>query len=126
VTLNHSGSVRYYGARVTINFANIVEGGPIDELLDWLHQNGVRTYATFEDWEVKEFAARFPGAAVLAAFEQPPLAIFNNPGRLLVYELSPRHGTPPEPVIVDGFNVGRRAVRPGAPPRLMVNQSRGQ
>ncbi len=126
VTLNHSGSVRYYGARVTVNFANMAEDGPIDDFLDWLQKNGVRTYATLEDWEVKEFAKRFPRAAHLAAFERPPLAIFNNPGRLLVYDLSPGRRTPPEPVIVNGFNIGRRAVRPSAAPRLVMGQSRGQ
>ena len=126
ITLNHSGSVRYYGARVTVNFANMAEGGPMDDFLDWLQKNGVRTYATLEDWEVKEFAKRFPDAAHLAAFDRPPLAVFNNPGRLLVYDLAPGRRTPPEPVIVDGFNIGRRAVRPSQAPRLVMGQSRGQ
>jgi hypothetical protein len=123
VALKHSGSVRYYGDRMTINSGNLEEGAPLDELVSWLQAQGVRTYATFEDSELEEFSRRFPNAAVLAAFKRPPLAVFRNPGELSVYELSSRDRRAPEPVVIDGFRPGRRAIRPGPPPTLVLGRA---
>jgi hypothetical protein len=124
LTLTHSGSIRYYGERMTINIGHIVDGGPVDEMVEWFEQRGIRTYATFEDWELKEFSTRFAGKAVLAAFKRPPLAEFRNPGELRVYELSTRNRRSREPVVIEGFQIGRRAILPGRPPTLVIKPER--
>jgi 4-amino-4-deoxy-L-arabinose transferase-like glycosyltransferase len=124
VALNHSGSLRYYGGRITINIGNIESGGPIDEVLDWLQRNGVQTYATFEDWEVKEISPRFAGTKYQAALNRPPLAIVKDPGQLMLFDLSDSRTAPREPIVVTGINVGWRAVQPGPPPRLVLSREK--
>jgi hypothetical protein len=122
-TLNHSGSIRYYGERVTINIGNIRDRRPLEEIVAWLAGRGVRTFATFEDWEIDEFSRRFEGAPLLDAFKRPPLAILRDPGRVLVYELSDGAVASGEPIVVTGLPPGRHAVRPGLPPTLVLSRT---
>ena len=123
LALNHSGSVRYYGGRMTINIGNVGDGVPLDDIVDWLQQRGVRTYATFEDWEIKEFSTRFAGAARLAALKRPPRATFTDPGQVMVFELSDPDPAAGEPVTVSGVDIGWRAVPPGPPARLVISRA---
>jgi hypothetical protein len=122
-TLNHSGSIRYYGARMTINIGHMADGLSLDDIVDWLQRRGVRTYAVFEDWELKEFSQRFAGASRLAALKRPPLAVFEDPGQVMVFELSDADVPPADPVVVSGLGVGWRAVPPGPPARLVIGRA---
>jgi hypothetical protein len=120
ISYNHSGSIRYYGERMTINIGHVSSEDPVDEMVAWLEERGVRTYAALEDWELKEFSTRFTGKAVLEAFKRPPIAVFRNPGDLRVYELSTRNRRSGQPVIIEGLQIGRRAILPGRPPSLVL------
>jgi hypothetical protein len=121
IALTHSGSIRYYGERMTMNFSQM-ERESLDEAVEWLQQRGIKTYATLEDWELKEFKQRFADARHLIALERAPRGIFGNPGEVRVFELSDSETALVEPLVMTDLDIGWRAIPPGPPPRLVVRQ----
>jgi hypothetical protein len=121
VSLIHSGSLRYYAGRMTLNYGRL-DGKWLDGAVKWLRDHGIHTYAVLEDWEVPEFRRRFAGAQRLAALEQPPVAIYDGPGKVVIYDLSePRSGSA-KPAFVRGLDGGWSAVPPVAPPQLVFGR----
>jgi len=116
------GSLRYYAGRTTLNFIWLEDDG-LDEAVDWLRARGVHTYAALMNWEVDVFKRKFAGARHLDALSQPPIAIYETPGTMLLFDLSePRSNWPPDPMKLINFRPGPRAARPAAPPHLVLRQ----
>ena len=92
--------------------------GGLDLIVNWLTDQGVHVYAVLEDWELPEFESRFAGAARLASLNQP-IGIYHEPGKALIFDLSEPRSGPVEPVVMTGFDDGRSAVPPAAPPTLV-------
>ena len=116
---DHNGSIRYYGGRMTIDYSWMPRGASLDGGLQWLKANGVPAYLAIEDWELPEVRARFAGSAALVALARPPVAIYERPGRMLLFDLTdPR---PPEarPVVESDTDIGARAAPPLPLARLM-------
>ena len=86
VSFDYSGSIRDYGGRMTMNYAAIPSGQSLDAIVEWLTAHGVRTYLAVEDGELQEFVQRFAGNACLRALDGPPLAIYERPGRTLLFD----------------------------------------
>lgn len=72
ISFKHSGSLRYYAGRMTINYANL-ESTSLDPAVDWLIANALHPYLLVEDDEVSDFRERFGGARWLAALDQAPV-----------------------------------------------------
>jgi hypothetical protein len=121
ISLDYSGPIRYYGSRMTMNFSWI-PGHWLDPMADWLKKHGVRTYMAVEERELPEIRQRFAGNKRLQALDRPPLAIYEEPGRALLFDLT--DPLPPELPTVTERNVdpGPRAPRPLAPPRLVFRE----
>jgi hypothetical protein len=113
----HSGSLRYYGGRMTLNCGQF-DGG-LDSTVAWLTARGVHVYAVLEDWELPEFEHRFAGAAALSALQQP-IAIYKDPGRTVILDLSSPPSGPIEPVVLTGLEHPWSAAPPAAPPRFVL------
>jgi hypothetical protein len=95
VSLHHSGSIRYYGGRMTIYFPWLAEQA-LDEAVDWLAARGVHTYALIEDWEMAEFRARYVSQQRARAVEERPLAVYREPGYARLFDLTgPRETSKP-------------------------------
>ncbi len=60
LSMQHSGSVRYYGSRTTLRY-DLLEPEWLDRAIAFLEQRGRRVYILLEDWEVPLFRARFAG-----------------------------------------------------------------
>jgi hypothetical protein len=119
----HSGSLRYYGGRMTLNYSHLDEQW-LDRAVDWLKGRGIHTYAVLEEWEVVEFRRRFAGAQRLTALEQPPLGISEKPRKVLIFDLSgPRPGSA-QPVLLRDGDVGSSIAVPVPPPRLTFSPAR--
>jgi hypothetical protein len=118
----HAGSIRYYGGRMTMRYDQI-DPAWFDRLVDWLTERGVHTYVVVEDWEVAEIRERFAGARRLAALAQP-VAIYAEPGKLLIFDLSEPPPASAVPVMVTGSDTGTgwRAVGPAPPPHLVFRR----
>jgi asparagine N-glycosylation enzyme membrane subunit Stt3 len=83
----HSGSVRYYGHRLTI----VWDGFPSNELdrtRTFLAQHGRQTYLLLEASEEARFRSRFAGVSDVAALDWPPTAVIGRDLRL--YRLADR------------------------------------
>ena len=70
--LDHSGSIRYYGGRMTMMYTAIADES-LDPIVDWLKAHGVRAYLVVEEWEIEEVRHRFAGSLCLRALDGPPV-----------------------------------------------------
>jgi hypothetical protein len=68
----HSGSVRFYGNRLTLMWDGI-DPAWLDRALEFLRARGYQPYFVFESWEEPEFRRHFQGSSV-AALDWPPAA----------------------------------------------------
>jgi hypothetical protein len=117
LSMQHSGSIRYYAGRMTLNYVYL-DGKWLDGAVDWLSAHGVHTYAALEDWEMPEFQSRFAGARRLAAVKQPPVGIYDQPGKLLIFDVSEPNVMSAKPVVATGLGTGPSPVLPAPLPQL--------
>jgi hypothetical protein len=119
----HSGSLRYYGGRMTIRY-DIMDGGWLDGAVGWLRDRGVPTYALLEEWELEPFATRFAGERLVARLDRPPLAVYRGAGTIGLYDLSaPAQAPedhPPTVLAAESFRGLLRSVPPAPPPALVL------
>jgi hypothetical protein len=91
LAMQHSGSLRYYGGRMTIQYDSL---GPssLDGAVAWLADRGVHAYALLDGWEVPRFRARFTGQTTIARLDTPVFQYRD----MTLYDLRPPSGPPPE------------------------------
>ena len=70
VSMQHSGSVRYYSDRTTVRY-DVLDPKRFDEQMDTLLKMRFRPYILLESWEVGEFKQRFLSQAVLGQLDWP-------------------------------------------------------
>jgi Dolichyl-phosphate-mannose-protein mannosyltransferase len=87
ISLDHSGSIRYYGGRTTMLFSWI-PGHRLDSIVEFLKAHGVRTYLAAQDWELPEIRERFQGNATLQVLDHPPIASYHSGGEMLLFDLT--------------------------------------
>lgn len=58
LSLQHSGSVRHYGGRLTLRY-DMLEDAWLDRAVQWLIDEGFHPYILLDDWEEERFRARF-------------------------------------------------------------------
>jgi Dolichyl-phosphate-mannose-protein mannosyltransferase len=63
ITLQHSGSVRYYGERVTLRY-EVLHDRWLDKSIAWLHANGFHPYILLDNPEHEAFKTKFGGRNV--------------------------------------------------------------
>jgi hypothetical protein len=116
VCIQHSGSVRYYGERITLRFDGMDQG--LDRAVDWLASRGIHAYLLVEDWEVPKLEQRFPGERVLEVLKTPPILVYSGTVKLFdLLEL--REPTAPTDAFVESFqNV--RCAAPAPAPTLVL------
>lgn len=116
----HSGSLRYYGGRMTIRY-DMLDRDWLDRGVGWLNARGVRVYALLEDWEIEPFVTRFTGERLVGRLESP--AMLENPAgpTIRLYDLSSPVplAVSPTPIVVTETVLGRSRSRPpGSVPTL--------
>lgn len=121
VSMQHSGSVRYYGGRMTLRYDQM-EAAWIDRAIDWLTSRGAHTYLLAEEWEMTEFDRLFAGTRAAAALQRPPVAVYDEPGHLFLFDLSVPRERSQQPEHVTGVSSALSAVAPAPPPRLVFRQ----
>jgi len=81
VTSWHSGSVRFYGGRNTLDWTSL-DPAWLERAIAFLETRGYEPYLLFERWEEPQFRARFGGTG-LAALDWPPAA--EGAGQVRIY-----------------------------------------
>ena len=123
VSFYHSGSLRYYGGVMTLNYSHLDERW-LDRAVEWLQSRGVRTYAVMEEFEVPDFRRRFAGAERLAVLERPPLGVYEKPDKVLIFDLSGRRPSTAEPLVLRSNGASSVVALPTAPPQLVFGPAR--
>ena len=116
-SVQHSGSVRYYGERLTMRFDQL-DGAWLDRAVAWLGERGAPVFLLAEDWELPIVTRRFAGQRTLEVLDRPPMALYDEISRLSLFDLS--GGTTGSTHRVTGVDTSWRATPPGRPPTLML------
>jgi hypothetical protein len=115
----HSGSLRYYAGRMTITYGHLDEN-QLDPFVDYLNAHGAHPYFLLEPWEVDEVRQRFRKQRAIAVLDVTPMALYVEPGRLYMYDLSSNRPRFAAPEVVTGTTTSLLAARPAPPPQLIL------
>jgi len=99
LSMQHSGTVRYYAGRQTVRFDWLDEAW-LDRAIDWLQAHGLRPYILLEEWERPMFRERFEARNRLGGLAFRQVFVYRNPATPAVYLYDPlgSETTPPEVV----------------------------
>ena len=109
----HSGAVRYYAGRMTLNWG-WMDRQWLDQTVAFLEDHGAPPYALLDDWEAEQFAKYFEGQATLSLLAAPPVLEYLTSGTTRLFELKrvPRTGAP---LVVREQRQKRAVCYPAAP-----------
>ena len=116
----YSGSMRYYGGRVTIR-AEILDGEWLDRTVEWLDQRGIHTYALLEQEEVERFLDRFSGQR-RARLAGRLVFVYRGTSTAYFYDLSRPEDQPLTPETLVETYAGPAYVLPAPPPTLALER----
>jgi hypothetical protein len=99
LSMQHSGSMRYYGGRMTMRY-DMLPGHWLDEATAWFVGHGVHPYLLIDRTEVSYVRTRFVGQRTAAVLDRPPAFVYEGQQPVLLYDLTadttslPLHGPP--------------------------------
>jgi hypothetical protein len=86
LSVQHSGSVRYYANRITLRY-DWLKDDALDSALRDLAAKGRRAYLVVDDWEEKEFRDRFSPGNRAGRLDWAPIARVPTSPEVRIYEL---------------------------------------
>ena len=95
VTMQHSGSVRYYSGRPTLRY-DALDADWLDRAIAYLRTAGFEPYLILEKGEVPRFRERFAGQASVTLVDRPPIAIHSRD--VFIYGTGDAGGNSPRPI----------------------------
>jgi hypothetical protein len=122
ISQDHNGSIRYYGGRTTLDYEWMPRGAALDAAIVWLKAHGVQTYVAVEDWELERVRRRFADARATLALDRPPVAIYEHPGRMLLFDLTDPRPPEAKPTVERDSDIGSRAAPPVPLARLRFDE----
>jgi hypothetical protein len=93
LSVQHSGSVRYYANRITLRYDWLQEGA-LDAALRDVAARGRRAYLVVDDWEEKEFRGRFSSANRAGRLDWAPIARVPGGAEVRIFEMQDRGPDP--------------------------------
>ncbi|MCC7010635.1 MAG: glycosyltransferase family 39 protein [Acidobacteria bacterium] len=123
LAMQHSGSLRYYGGRMTMRYDNVPREW-IDRAVEWLTARGCRVVFAGESWERDKFLETFAGTRAADALGQSPLAIYLDPGEFYVFDVSSPPGPDHIPRRLTGVDPSVWTDPPVPAPRLSILDDR--
>jgi hypothetical protein len=84
--IQHSGSLRRYGGRMTIRFDSMDDAW-LDRTVAWLSERGIASYLLIEDWETGRFRDKFRNQEAVARVDAPPILVYTGAGKISLYDL---------------------------------------
>jgi hypothetical protein len=121
LSIDHSGSLRYYGGRMTIMLGGI-QDGTLDTVVEWLEAHGAHPYLAVEEWELAELKRRFAGSRTLGALDVPPVAVYEWGGKMRLFDLAVPLVPARKTLVESVTDIGPTAV-PVAPPGLVFTKT---
>jgi hypothetical protein len=117
-SMSHSGSLRYYGGRMTLRY-DILSPDWLDRSVAWLAAHGAHPYLLINDWELPQFLARFRTQDALARVHEPPMFVYQSAGRIFLFDLLPVRPDAATRKLTDGSE-DLRSAPPVAPPQFLL------
>ncbi len=77
LSMEHSGSARYYSGRLTVRY-DLIPPTQLDSVIGELRRLQYHPYFLFDDWEEPLFTKRFAGHSALAALDWWPVALLHH------------------------------------------------
>ena len=117
ITTQHSGSVRYYGERMTLRF-EVLSGRWLDGSIAWLQKRGFHPYILLDDWEHDLFKQKFAQRNVLGRLDVAKMFEYWDHTSTSLYDpLEPARGAE-KPLVLTRDNVPQTTScePPGRPP----------
>jgi hypothetical protein len=114
-SLVHSGSVRYYGERMTMRY-DLFPPEWLDRGIDWLSAHGAHSYLLVEDWELTRWKEQFGPMSARGRMDMKVVFELQWPTHMWLFDLTkPKEATWP---YIDGFKLSRigRTAPPAPPP----------
>jgi hypothetical protein len=93
LSVQHSGSVRYYSGRLTIRY-DLIDPKWLDRAIDDLRRRGYHPYVLLDEDEEAPFKARFAADSPLGALDWPPVARLQRTPGVKIYD--PAHALLPD------------------------------
>jgi 4-amino-4-deoxy-L-arabinose transferase-like glycosyltransferase len=119
IATQHSGSVRYYGERMTLRYEVLSERW-LDGSIAWLQKRGIHTYILLDDWEHDLFKKKFADKNVLGRLDVAKVFEYWDHTSTSLYDpLEPTRGAE-KPLVLTRDNVPEttNCEPPGRPPVL--------
>jgi hypothetical protein len=88
LSMQHSGSLRYYAGRMTLRW-DILDSAWLDRAVQWFSERGVSVYMMVDDWEQKDVLSKFTTQSAAGLLKQPPLFIVRGVTSVYLYDLRP-------------------------------------
>jgi hypothetical protein len=110
LSMQHSGSVRYYGPRMSLRY-DWLDPAWLDRSVAWLVARGHPVYALLDASEVAAVRRRFAGQARASGFDAP-IAVFRGRGAVYLFDLTRPLVEHPAAVTVDDSFAPRGCVPP--------------
>lgn len=104
LSMQHSGSVRYYGGRMTLRY-DVLNRNWLDPGIAWLNQQGVHPYLLLDEWEVQDFQRRFQGESALADLTAARVFEYHASTTTYLYDLLKIDRSAERPTIFTAANV---------------------
>jgi hypothetical protein len=95
LSVQHSGSVRYYANRITLRY-DWLPADQLDAAVHELTTKGYSPYLVVDDWEQKEFQARFAPANRLGRLDWAPLARVSGNPEVRIFQLQDAEAAAPK------------------------------
>jgi hypothetical protein len=122
-SFQHSGSLRYYGGRMTLRY-DLLDPAWLDRSIDWFAERGVHPYAVLDDWEVEMFRERFAGQRRVSRIDRPAVTYRGTVVTHFYDLLGPPVERGETEQWVDRFG-GPRYPRPAEPPAFRLPRRTG-
>jgi hypothetical protein len=84
----HSGSVRYYGGRMSLRY-DFLDSDWLDRAIDWLQARGVHPYLLVNDWEVPRIRQRFRTQRSVQLLDRSPMFTYDSAATIFLFDLAP-------------------------------------
>ena len=121
-SMQHSGSLRYYAGRLTINWSNL-DYDWLDRSVGWVEERGSHPYLVLERWEVEEFKKRFAHQKMQAIVDTAPMLTYEGGGRIMLWDLAASADRSARTIkIVETYRNRQRSVPPAAPPTITLGR----
>ena len=89
ISMQHSGSIRYYAGRLTVRY-DFIPDTSLDHVIDELRRLGYDPYIVLDTQEVSAFQERFKRHSQFAALDWPALARLQHPSATAIYDPADR------------------------------------